>query len=271
MTTDFGNGSPYVAAMKGVLYALNPAATVVDITHGIAAGDVRHGAVVLEDVTDRFPPGSIHVAVVDPGVGTDRGIVFVRIGRQNYIAPDNGLLSRLARRKTPSKIIRLTEQQYWLHPVSATFHGRDIMAPVAARLSLELDPDWLGTPQEGLVMLDWPEVRAGPDRIEGSILLIDSFGNLITDIEGPMLARIPDPRRASVKFGQERIEGICRTYAEARPGTLVALVGSSDRLELAVVGGSAAAVLQAAVGEPVAITWKEIASGPADPTARRSS
>src|SRR3972149_6643805 len=158
--------------MKGVIYSQNPAATVVDISHEIPPQDIRHAAVLLDDVTDRFPPGSIHVAVVGPGVGTERALLFVRIGRQNYLAPDNGVLSRLARRKPPAKIIRLTEQQYWLHPVSPTFHGRDILAPVAARLSLDLDPDWLGTPQEGLVILDWPEVRTTPQAITGSILRV---------------------------------------------------------------------------------------------------
>ena len=256
LTTDFGAGSPYVAAMKGVIYSLNPAATVVDISHEIPAQDIRQAAVVLDDVTDRFPPGSIHVVVVDPGVGTERALLFVRIGRQNYLAPDNGVLSRLARRKAPEKIVRLTEQQYWLHPVSATFHGRDILAPVAARLSLDLDPDWLGTPQETLVMLDWPEVVAKPQAIRGSILLIDAFGNLITDITGEMLADRPKDQPVRVSCAGHEVEGLCRTYGDRPEGTLVALIGSSGRLELAVVGGSAAMLLRARVGDAVTVEWK---------------
>jgi S-adenosyl-L-methionine hydrolase (adenosine-forming) len=256
LTTDFGTGSPYVAAMKGVIYCLNPAATVVEISHEIPAQDVRHAAVVLEDVTDLFPPGTIHVVVVDPGVGTDRGLVFVRIGRQNYLAPDNGVLSRLARRRAPAKIIRLAEQQYWLQPVSATFHGRDILAPVAARLSLDLDPDWLGTPQERLVMLEWPEVCAEPQAVSGSVLLADGFGNLITDITAAMLAgrtKSPSPRTTC---GGHSVDGLSRTYGDQPAGTLVALVGSSGRLELAVVGGSAAAMLGVGAGASVAVEWK---------------
>jgi S-adenosylmethionine hydrolase len=252
LTTDFGHGSPYVAAMKGVILSLNPAATVVDITHSVPPQDIRFAAVVLEDVTDRFPPGTLHVAVVDPGVGTERGIVFAPIGRQSYIAPDNGLLSRLARRTPPAKIIRLTEPAYWLQPVSATFHGRDIMAPVAARLSLGLEPEHLGEPQERLVMLDWPEVRILPGRIEGSVLMIDSFGNLVTDISAEMLAGRPADR-VRISCAGRTIEGILATYGTRPAGSLIGLIGSSGRLELAVVGGSAAEMLGVQAGEQVEV------------------
>lgn len=260
LCTDFGTGSPYVAAMKGVILSLNPAATVVDITHEVPAYDVRYAAVVLEDTSDRFPAGTIHVAVVDPGVGTDRALVFARIGRQNYLAPDNGLLSRLAARTAPAKLVRLTEPDYWLHPVSATFHGRDILAPVAARLSLGLDPDHLGTPMERLVMLEWPAVRVSPGRIEGSVLLVDSFGNLITDIRAAMLPSCPAARDLVVVCRDCQVTGLCRAYGDSPPGTLVALVGSSDRLELAVVQGSAAALTGATPGERVLVTWNAPAS-----------
>jgi len=255
LTTDFGAGSPYAAAMKGVILSLNPAATLVDITHEVPPQDVRYAAIVLEDVSDRFPGGTIHVVVVDPGVGTDRALVFARIGRQSFLAPDNGVLSRLARCTPPAKIIRLTEAAYWLHPVSATFHGRDILAPVAARLSLGLEPDHLGTPMERLVMLDWPTVHLGPRRIEGSILWIDSFGNLVTDILAEMLPGPPDNRRLQTRCRGHEATGLCRTYGDRAPGNLIALIGSSARLELAVVGGSAAALTQAHLGDPVEVCW----------------
>jgi len=255
LTTDFGSGSPYVAAMKGVILSLNPAATLVDITHEVPAQDVRYAAIVLDDVSDRFPDGTVHVAVVDPGVGTERAIVFVRIGRQNYLAPDNGLLSRLARRTPPAKIVRLTESEYWLQPVSATFHGRDIFAPVAARLSLGLAPAHLGVPTERLAMLDWPEVRLSPGRIEGSVLLIDSFGNLVTDIRAVLLPSAPEAADARVSCQGRIVTGLVRTYGEATVGSLIALIGSSGHLELAVVGGSAAATLRAVPGDPVVVSW----------------
>ena len=146
LTTDFGSGSHYVAAMKGVILSICPAATIVDIAHDVPPQDIRRAALLLDDVADWFPPETIHVAVVDPGVGTDRAIVYARIGQQQFIAPDNGLLSRLAARTPPPKLIRLSEPAYWLEHVSTTFHGRDIMAPVAARLALGLDPDRLGPP-----------------------------------------------------------------------------------------------------------------------------
>jgi hypothetical protein len=229
---------------------------LVDITHAVRPQDVRQAALVLDDVAGRFPPESLHVAVVDPGVGTDRAIVYAHIGRQRFIAPDNGLLSRVARRVTPSKIIQVSKPEYWLDPVSATFHGRDIMAPVAARLSAGLDPGKLGPALEKFVVLDWPEPVLSPGKIEAEVLDVDSFGNLITNIEAPMLAEIPDVRRAWVELAKCRAEGIRTTYGDAPPGALVALIGSNGRLELAIVGGSATKKLAAAVGDPVTICWE---------------
>lgn len=256
LTTDFGTGSPYVAAMKGVIFTINPAATVVDITHDVRPQDVRHGALILEDVTDRFPADTIHVAVVDPGVGTARAIVYARFGPQRYVAPDNGLLSRLARRHSPSQLIRLMEPKYWLQPVSATFHGRDIMAPVAAELSLGLEPARLGPPLERLVDLDWPLPDRQPGRIEGQILMVDSFGNLITNITVDMLVDMPDDERTLLAIKDRQITGISHTYGNHPEGTLVALVGSSGRLEVAIVGGNAATTLHGGVGTRVTITTR---------------
>ena len=144
MLTDFGTGSPYVAQMKGVILAINPRATIVDISHAIPPQDISTGAWALVEVADSFPAGSIHVAVVDPGVGSAREIVYAEIARRHYVAPDNGLLGCLAARTPPSRIRALTEPRFWQERVSATFHGRDIMSPVAARLSLGLDANELG-------------------------------------------------------------------------------------------------------------------------------
>ena len=192
LTTDFGAGSPYVAAMKGVILTINPAVTLVDLTHAVPAQDIRHAAVVLEEVADRFPAGTIHVVVVDPGVGTDREIVYVRVGRQQFVAPDNGLLSRVIARMPPSKIIRLAEPRFWLADVSTTFHGRDIMAPVAARLSLGLEPEQLGPSLERLIVVEWPRARLLDRKIAGHVIEIDSFGNLITNIAAEPVRRPAD-------------------------------------------------------------------------------
>jgi S-adenosylmethionine hydrolase len=256
LTTDFGAGSPYVAAMKGVILRINPAVTIVDITHSIPAQDIRRAALVLDDVAEWFPDDTIHVAVVDPGVGTERALVYARIGRQQFVTPDNGTLGRLAARSRPTKIIQLTQSEYWLRPVSATFHGRDIMAPVAARLSLGLDPEQLGSRRENLVGLEQPQARLMPGRIEGTVLEVDSFGNLITNISGEMLAGRPTDLRVCIAVSIYETWGIYHTYSEQLSGTLVALIGSSGRLELAIVGDNAAARLGIQPGTPVVLAWE---------------
>ena len=255
LTTDFGPGSPYVAQMKGVILSIDPEAALVDITHGIEPQNVRQGALVLADATKWFPPETIHVAVVDPGVGTQRKIIYARLGAAHYVAPDNGLLSRLALETPPSTIIAVAEREFWLPQVSATFHGRDIMAPVAARLALGLDPARLGPPQRELVRLDWAEVRVAANRIEGSVQSIDSFGNLVTDISAEVLARAPRGEEVAIVCDDHETRGIFNTYADQPEMTLIALVGSSGKLELAIVGDSAAEMLGIAVGTPVTITW----------------
>lgn len=254
LLTDYGTGSPYVAAMKGVMLSINPAATIVDLTHAIPGQDIRAGALVLEEVAGRFPPGTIHVAVVDPGVGTDRAIVCARIDQRVYVCPDNGLLSRLTLGSRPSSVLRIENADYWRHPVSATFHGRDIMAPVAAQLSLGLDPARLGPPHDGLVTLEWPTPRATAGGIEGHVLRIDSFGNLITNIRGAMLAEAPGESVRVECKGHAAVAHV-RCYAQGRTGALVSLIGSSDWLELAVMGGNAAEALHVAPGEPVLVRW----------------
>jgi S-adenosylmethionine hydrolase len=255
LTTDFGAGSPYVAAMKGVVLSINPEAVLVDVTHSVPPQDVRQGAIVLADAAPWFPAGTIHVAVVDPGVGTARKLVWAEIGGGQFLAPDNGLLSLLARRTRPSRMAALTAARYWLAPLSATFHGRDILAPVAARLSLGLDPGRLGPPQDALVELDWPEVRIVPRQIQGSVQSIDSFGNLVTDITVEVLAGVPTDETTRIVCGDHETFGIFRAYGDQPDMTLIALIGSTGRLELAIVGESAAAMLAVAIGTPVVVTW----------------
>jgi len=193
--------------------------------------------------------------VVDPGVGTARKIVYVHMGGQDYLAPDNGLLGRLAALVPPSKIIAVTNRQVWLPEVSATFHGRDIMAPVAARLSLGLDPDTLGPHQRELLPLAWPEVRMLANRIDGEVVSIDSFGNLITNITAEMLEGVPVDDSVAVQCDGHETQGIFTAYGDQPEMTLIALVGSSGLLEMAIVGDSAAAMLAAGEGARVTIVW----------------
>ena len=255
LTTDFGVGSPYVASMKGVILSINPAVHLVDLTHAVPPQDIRHAAQVLAEVTPWFPPRTLHVVVVDPGVGSDRKVVYAEFGQQRYIAPDNGVLSLLARRRPASMIRTLAEPRFWLPRVSATFHGRDIMAPVAARLSLGLEAEQLGPPLERLVELSWPEAHAVPGKIEGCINSIDSFGNLITNISTEKLSGVPTGEQVRITCGDHETFGIFRTYADQPEMTLIALVGSSGNLELAIVGDSAALMLGEKVGAPVVVSW----------------
>ena len=249
LTTDFGFGSPNVAAMKGVIFSIDPAAMIVDISHAVPAQNITRGAQVLEDATPWFPKDTIHLAVVDPGVGTARPILYTRIGSQQYIAPDNGLLGRLMAGIRPSMVLRLTEQKYWLPEVGRKFLGRDIMAPVAVKLSLGLDPRQLGPVA---VQFDQPD---GKKKVRGEVMSIDSFGNLITNILYSDLAGKPTDSRACIACGVYETFGIYETYGGHAPGMLVALIGSSYRLELAVVGDNAAERTGVSIGTPVVVAW----------------
>jgi S-adenosyl-L-methionine hydrolase (adenosine-forming) len=255
LTTDFGEGSRYVAAMKGVILSINPDAVLVDVSHSVPAQDVRAGAIVLAETARWFPPETIHIGVVDPGVGGARRIVFARIGSQNFIAPDNGLLSRLATCEKPSKIVSVENEELWLSHVSATFHGRDIIAPVAARLSLGLDPNDLGSPAEQLVELAWPEVQQVANRIDGEVVEVDSFGNLITNITRAMLEGVPRNESVTISCDEHETQGIFATYSDQPTMTFMAHVGSTGRLELAVVDENASAMLGVRVGAPVCVCW----------------
>lgn len=257
LTTDFGPQSPYVAAMKGVILSLDPSVTLVDITHAVPAQDVEAAALVLDDVTDLFPPGTLHVVVVDPGVGTDRAILYAELGAQRYLAPDNGVLTRLLTRfGSAGRVRHVTAAQWFRHSVSKTFHGRDIFAPVAGHLARGLDPAELGPRAEEALVLPVEEVQVSSTRIRGIVQAVDSFGNLITNIRADQLAGRPTDRRACVVFGIFETWGIYNTYGEQPPGTLVALIDSHGRLEIAIVGDNAAERLGLSVGTPVVVAWE---------------
>jgi S-adenosylmethionine hydrolase len=255
LTTDFGADSPYVAEMKAAIYAVNRRVEIVDLTHSIPPQKVRQGAMVLARSTPYFPPKTIHVCVVDPGVGGDRAILYAAVGEQRYVLPDNGLLSGLAVRSAPSTMVAVENSRYWRADVSATFHGRDIMAPVAAWLSLGLNPLALGPVRREFIQIAWPEAHVLAAKITGEIVTIDSFGNLVTNITTEMLARIPDPQQATIRCDEHETIGIWRTYADQPAMTLMALVGSSGQLELAIVEDSAKLMLGVREGEQVTVSW----------------
>jgi S-adenosyl-L-methionine hydrolase (adenosine-forming) len=253
LTTDFGSGSPYVAQMKGVILSLCREVDLVDISHAIGPQNIREGAVVLADATPRFPPGTIHVAVVDPGVGSSRPLLYAEIGQQRYLAPDNGLLSLLATQQRPQRIRALENDSLWLSSTSHTFHGRDILAPVAAHLALGVEADDLGPPLAALHTLPWAQPQRTADVVQGEVLYIDSFGNVITNLARDDVAAVGNPARLVITCGGRTIRGLVPTYAAAMPQELVALFDSQGRLELAIVQGNAARELGTEVGAPITI------------------
>jgi len=264
-TTDFGQTDGYIAAMKGVALGINPEAVLIDICHSIRPQDIPQAAFILSTVYEYFPMRTTHLVVVDPGVGSERRAIILRTPHADFVAPDNGVLSYIIRQYSTGQsdsgrcglepggsleAFVITRSEFWRSPVSATFHGRDIFAPVAARLSLGVAPENFGEPVDSLVVLP----SAGPDRLPdgtlvGHILHIDSFGNLITDIKSGDLPR--NDSALMVEVGGQSIFGISRHYSASRG--LLALIGSSDYLEIALPDGSASAFLNTSAGDKVVI------------------
>jgi S-adenosylmethionine hydrolase len=253
--------------MKGVALHINPNLRFVDLTHQVPPQNVAQGAFALGVSYRYFPANTIHVAVVDPGVGTSRRPVLLQTPHGSFVAPDNGMLSRVLEAylpDTPSdstsvelptaiRAYHLTNPDYWLHPVSSTFHGRDIFTPVAAHLSLGVSAEAMGEPTGELEYLPVPQPRADSEGIRGEIIYCDVYGNLISNIPISLIE--------TMEIGEIRIRGraisrLSRTFNDApAPSGLVALVGSHGYLEVAVPNGSAAATLTAGTGEPITVTF----------------
>lgn len=252
LTTDFGEDSPYVAAMKGVILGINPSARIVDLSHQVPPQDLRHAAFFLAEAIPYFPQGVIHVVVVDPGVGSERALLGVTVNGHQLLVPDNGCWTLLARSGAPPRVIRLAESRYWLHSLSATFHGRDILAPVAAHLSLGVDPLQLGPAVTEWVKIEMPSPVLGVDQLIGEVVFVDHFGTLITNIPAEaFLALAHRPVRITV--GDCDVPKRVRTYSEATPGSLVALISSAGMLEIAVVRGSAMQLTGSGSGSAVKV------------------
>jgi S-adenosyl-L-methionine hydrolase (adenosine-forming) len=259
LTTDFGLSDSYVAQMKGVILGISPDVILIDVTHQIPPQDCAAASELLAEAVAAFPPGTIHLVVVDPGVGTDRRAVAVEArGRDEsnglrFVAPDNGVLTEVLRSRTVERAVRLTDRRFFLPEVSNTFHGRDIFGPVAAHWSRGVDLAQFGPPLESpLIQLEvHAPVREG-SRLRGQIMRVDSFGNLITNIPADLLPQFAGDR-LTVVIQSQRILGISRTYGKRPPGELVALVGSSGRLEIAVCCGNATEILAAFPGDTVEV------------------
>ena len=265
-TTDFGLSDSYAGVMKGVALGINPDARLVDLTHRIAPQNVFQGAFALGVSYRYFPTHAIHVAVVDPGVGTSRRPVLLETPSGSFVAPDNGLLSRVLDDYLPDSSVpagpvelpdgvrgfHLTNPEYWQHPVSSTFHGRDVFTPVAAHLSLGVAPQSLGEPTGFLEYLPVPLPRVDAEGIRGEIIYSDTYGNLISSIPQ---ALIEGRAIGEIRIRGRAIARLSRTFNDGPTCDLVALVGSHGYLEVAVPNGSAAATLSASPGEPVSVTF----------------
>ena len=251
LLTDFGQADAYAAQMKGVLLSLLPTVEVVDITHQVPRGDVLAGAFALRQALPYFPAGTVHCVVVDPGVGTDRRILAACYAGQTVVCPDNGVITFVDEDQPLETISVVRNDQYFLPgPVSSTFHGRDIMAPVAARVAAGLSVDKLGPPAEKFKLLDLPAPSAGEDgSLAGTVLHVDGFGNLISNISAAMLERITgDLLGWEVRCADRSVGALLSGYAVADPGEPLALVNSLGLVEVAVNAGRACDVLGAAVG-----------------------
>lgn len=260
LLTDFGLQDTYVGQMKGVIAGINPDATVVDLTHAIPPQQIRLAAFALADAIDAFPDGTIHVAVVDPGVGSCRRAIAAEIGVHKFVCPDNGLLTAVLERYTLKRFVELDQPRFWRSGVSRTFHGRDIFAPAAAAWSRGIDLAQLGTAiNHPLVTLHLPhpvqdrDPGTGRPRLNAMVMGVDHFGNLITNLTRSQLP--PDAKQVEIRFAGQSLSGIAECYADHQEGSLLALFGSSEKLEIAVANGNAAAQLKVGAGESIHVCW----------------
>lgn len=255
LLTDFGLGGSPVAVMKGVILTIFPEAQIYDISHAIRPQDILSGSTTLGWAAPYFPAGSVHVAVVDPGVGTTRRPIAAWLGDRFYVGPDNGLCTRLLERaehmKSPVEIIHLDRPEFWLPEVSSTFHGRDIFAPVGAHIARGMSLKALGTPISDPVRLTVP----APQKITGGwrteVNHIDDFGNLYLTMERRDFEASAPPRRVHV--GEAKTDRLVNTFGEAPAGELVFLFDASDRLSISIVNGSAAKTFNIKTGDPVEV------------------
>lgn len=253
LLTDFGTVDGYVAAMKGVLATRSPDSTVIDITHEIPPGDVRAAAFILVNAIDTFPPGTVHVVVVDPGVGSDRAAIAVCRDDRWFVGPDNGVFSLVLTGDERGFVLDRPEH-FYRPEISSTFHGRDVFAPIAAALATGCDGAQLGTPfRRPSVRLDWPVSQRSETGTLGSVVHVDRFGNLLTNI------RVDDLSGAASQWvfrvGTATVSGLSKTYSDVETGEFLAVVGSTGAIEISVRDGSAEQRCGAGRDAAVAVEW----------------
>lgn len=253
LLTDFGLKDGYVGALKGVILSINPAATIIDLSHDISPQNILQGAYVLSQAAPFFPKDTIHVAVIDPGVGTSsRHPILVETSRYLFVGPDNGIFELVLQSEKVRRVIHLSNREFFLKDVSHTFHGRDIFAPVAAYLSLGVDPAGFGKENGRIKKHRLERPRTNKGIITGTIIHIDRFGNIITNIQKDFIAPAK-PGKFILKVGDRVIKKFVGTYGKAKRGETVALIGSNGMLEIAKRDGSAALELASGPGQRVTV------------------
>jgi len=249
LLTDFGTGSLYVAAMKGVMLSICPSASIIDISHTVQPYSIDEAAFILKQTYASFPRGTVHVVVVDPGVGSDRKPLIVQAGGHIFVAPDNGVLSPIFNTYRDCTVSAADNKDFWLDYVSATFHGRDIFAPIAAHLAWGRRAAEMGSPVSEFVVTKDKKPAARENTITGNILYIDHFGNAVTNIPDTM---IPS-NRVSIHAGDCVIDGLALTFSSVQELEPLAYIGSSGLLEIGINTGSAAKILGLRTGMPVSV------------------
>lgn len=258
--TDFGTADEYAGVMKGVMLSICPSVAVVDITHQIEPQDITQAAHLIPAYFHYFPEGTVHIVVVDPGVGSQRAVLAVHLRRHFFIAPDNGVLSLLLSDQKSDTLIRVSNSDYFLEPLSATFHGRDVFAALGAHVACGTKLEALGArirAQDIVHLTDLTCQVSERGELVGKIVSIDRFGNLITNIASNHLSafcRSDTSRQPRIHIGSLAIYGLANTYADAAPASLLALIGSRGYLEIAVNCGSAQKQLKASKGDLVRVT-----------------
>ena len=254
LTTDFGQSDYDAGVLTGVIWSIAPQARLIDLSHDIGRHNVVEAALLLERCTPYFPSGTIHLVVVDPGVGTQRRGLAARLGNLCFVGPDNGLLTPLLQQARtldePVEIVHLDQPRFWQPKVSAIFHGRDIFAPVAAHLANGVGLSELGSPVTDPIWLEFPQPQRSANGWRGSVLHVDGFGNLSTNLDH---THIPVDRPIKINIADNRIDRIVAAFGDGQPGQLIALFDSSGKLCISVVNGNAASHLRADVGDPLEV------------------
>ncbi len=253
-TTDFGLNDHYVSTMKGVVLNINPAAQIVDICNNIQSYDLLDGALTIAQAYSYFPPNTIHVVVVDPGVGTARRPIVARAGAFLFVAPDNGVLSFVYEREERVTVRHVTATHHFLQPVSNTFQGRDVFAPVAAHLSKGVAPEKLGDEITDYVRFAIPRPKAvDGNTLKAVVLKVDKFGNLVTNIRAEDVPQLSQAAPFTLRVGKSQVTRFCSTFAQGAPGEVFAVLGSMGFLEIATNRGAASRVVEAGKGSEVVL------------------